>query len=191
MSFVFTFSWVLSGIEGLDKLSDAELVRLAIERDELFEYLVYRHYGFLKSIVLSLTSSKDEAEDLFQEALWKLYTSLGTYKPEYPFKAWLRRLVLTTFLSMKRKYKRTLSVEELSEKGLDIGSVKFSEGDIDMESALKEALSMLPRETRAIIYLRFKEGLSHECIAKELGLSVEAVRKRFSRALKFLKEVMK
>ncbi len=190
MDLVFSLGGILSKLESLDKLSDTEIVRLALEKDEYFEYLVYRHYGFLKALVFSLSSSKDEAEELFQEALWKLYNSLGTYKSEYSFKTWLRRLVLTTFISMKRKDRKTLSVEDLSDKGIGLSSEGPSEEDLDLESALKEALSKLPKDTRAIIYLRFKEGLSHEEIAEELKMSVEAVRKRLSRALKFLREVM-
>ena len=190
MDLVFSLGGILSKLESLDKLSDTEIVRLALEKDEYFEYLVYRHYSFLKALVFSLSSSKDEAEELFQEALWKLYNSLGTYKSEYSFKTWLRRLVLTTFISMKRKDRKTLSVEDLSDKGIGLSSEGPSEEDLDLESALKEALSKLPKDTRAIIYLRFKEGLSHEEIAEELKMSVEAVRKRLSRALKFLREVM-
>lgn len=190
MQLTFSLSNILSKIDELDRLSDAQVVELAIMKDEYFEYLIYRYQGFLKSIVLSLASSRDEAEELFQESLWKLYNSLGTYRSEYPFKPWLRKIVLTTFLSMKRKERKTLSIEELSDKGLELGLTESSEEDIEMESALREALSKLPKDTRAIIYLRFKEGLTHEEIAKELGMSVESVRKRFSRAIKTLKEVM-
>ncbi|MCS7232997.1 MAG: sigma-70 family RNA polymerase sigma factor [Synergistetes bacterium] len=190
MQLTFSLSNILSKIDELDRLSDAQVVELAIMKDEYFEYLIYRYQGFLKSIVLSLASSRDEAEELFQESLWKLYNSLGTYRSEYPFKPWLRKIVLTTFLSMKRKERKTLSIEELSDKGLELSLTESSEEDMEMESALREALSKLPKDTRAIIYLRFKEGLTHEEIAKELGMSVESVRKRFSRAIKTLKEVM-
>lgn len=186
----FSLRGVLSKAEELKGLSDAELVELAILKDEYFEYLVYRYQGFLKSIALSLASSRDEAEELFQESLWKLYKSLGTYRSEYPFRSWLRRLVITTFLSMKRKDKKSLSIDELSEDGMEIEVDGSYEEEIDLESALKEALSKLPKDARAIIYLRFKEGLTHEEIAKELGISVEAVRKRYSRAIKALREVM-
>lgn len=190
MNLTFSLNGVISKVEELEKFTDAEIVELAALKDEYFEYLVYRYQGFLKSIVLSLASSKDEAEELFQESLWKLYNSLGTYRSEYPFKPWLRKLVLTTFLNMKRKERKTVSIEELSDKGVEFSFSERSEEDVELESALKEALSRLPKDTRAIIYLRFKEGLTHEEIAKELGMSVEAVRKRFSRALKTLKEVM-
>jgi len=186
----FSLSITFTDIKELDGLSDAEVVERAILEDKYFEYLVYRYQGFLKSVVLSLASSYDEAEELFQESLWKLYKSLGTYRPEYPFRSWLRKIVLTTFLSMKRKSRKSVSIEELSDNGREIGDNGSYEEEIDLESALKEALSKLPKETRAIIYLRFKEGLTHEEIARELGMSVEAVRKRFSRALKDLREVM-
>ncbi|KUK14201.1 MAG: sigma-70 family RNA polymerase sigma factor [Synergistetes bacterium] len=190
MNLPFSLSITFTDIKELDGLSDAEVVERAILEDKYFEYLVYRYQGFLKSVVLSLASSYDEAEELFQESLWKLYKSLGTYRPEYPFRSWLRKIVLTTFLSMKRKSRKSVSIEELSDNGREIGDNGSYEEEIDLESALKEALSKLPKETRAIIYLRFKEGLTHEEIARELGMSVEAVRKRFSRALKDLREVM-
>lgn len=190
LNLTFSLNGIISKAEELEKLTDAELVELAILKDEYFEYLIYRYQSFLKSIVLSLASSRDEAEELFQESLWKLYNSLGTYRSDYPLKPWLRKIVLTTFLSMKRKERKALSIEELSDKGIELSLSGRSEEDVELESALKEALSKLPKDTRAIIYLRFKEGLSHEEIAKELGMSVDAVRKRFSRALKVLKEVM-
>lgn len=191
MELTFTFKRVLPEIKKLEKLSDAELARLAVSDDIAFEYLVYRYQGFIRSMVFSLTSSRDEGEDLFQESLWKLYNSLGTYKPEYDFKPWLRKVILTTFLNMKRKERKMISIDELSDKGIDLKSEDISHGRLELESALEEALSSLSKETRVIVYLRFKEGLTHEEIARELGMKVEAVRKRFSRALSVLRKVMK
>ncbi len=191
LELVFTFKKAFSQAERLEKLSDADLVKLAISDDLAFEYLVYRYQGFMKAAIFSLASSRDEGEELFQEVLWKLYNSLGTYKPEYGFKPWLRKIILTTFLSMKRRSKKTVSIEELSERGIDLRAEDSSQEEVELESVLREALSSLSKETRAIIYLRFKEGLTHEEIAKELGMKVETVRKRFSRALSALRKVMK
>ncbi len=191
LELVFTFKKAFSQAERLEKLSDADLVKLAISDDLAFEYLVYRYQGFMKAAIFSLVSSRDEGEELFQEVLWKLYNSLGTYKPEYGFKPWLRKIILTTFLSMKRRSKKTVSIEELSERGIDLRAEDSSQEEVELESVLREALSSLSKETRAIIYLRFKEGLTHEEIAKELGMKVETVRKRFSRALSALRKVMK
>lgn len=52
------------------------------------------------------------------------------------------------------------------------------------ESRIWEALDRLPEKRRQIFILSRRDGLSHEEIASELGISVRTVKNQISRALK-------
>lgn len=53
---------------------------------------------------------------------------------------------------------------------------------------IKRALSELPSDTREMLELRYGEGLRHKEIAELLGVQEAAVKQRFSRTLRWLKD---
>ncbi|HPF70522.1 MAG TPA: sigma-70 region 4 domain-containing protein, partial [Candidatus Krumholzibacteria bacterium] len=54
-----------------------------------------------------------------------------------------------------------------------------------------DALAALPYELREVVLLRDWEGLDHAAVARQVGASEVAVRKRYSRALARLGELLR
>ena len=76
-----------------------ELVRRAAEGDvRAFERLVVQYQGKVRSFARSFAPDHDEAADLAQEALVKVYRSIGSFRFESSFTTWLFRIVKNTFL---------------------------------------------------------------------------------------------
>lgn len=75
---------------------------------EALEVLIVRHRGWIYNLALRMTLDHQDAEDVSQEILIKLITSLSTYQPEKSrFRTWLYRIVANHVLNMKsRKYEK-------------------------------------------------------------------------------------
>ena len=60
----------------------------------------------------------------------------------------------------------------------------------DDELIVKEALVELPEKHRQVLLMRFSEGLGFAEIAEKLGLTYEATRSRYRRAVEAMREQM-
>jgi RNA polymerase sigma factor (sigma-70 family) len=88
--------------DGMDR--DQELIDRVLqgERAEL-ESLILRHQAWIYNIALGMTLDASEAEDITQEILIKMITSLSAYdKTRAAFRTWLYRIVANHVLSRKR-----------------------------------------------------------------------------------------
>jgi RNA polymerase sigma-70 factor (ECF subfamily) len=84
-----------------------QLIALCIKQDRKAEYELYRlSYSYLMSICMRYARDKDTASEILNMGYLKILKSLRTYKPEVPFKAWVRRIMINTLIDEYRKNKR-------------------------------------------------------------------------------------
>jgi RNA polymerase sigma factor (sigma-70 family) len=82
---------------------DHALVQRAQAGDrEALEQLVGRHQSWIYNLVLRMVYHPHDAEDVTQEVLVKLLTSLSTFEGRSRFRTWLYRVVVNHVLNMKR-----------------------------------------------------------------------------------------
>jgi DNA-directed RNA polymerase specialized sigma24 family protein len=83
--------------------SDRELIdRIAQGNRDALETLIARHQGWIYNIVLRMVYFPQDAEDVTQEILIKLLTSLSSFEGRSRFRTWLYRIVVNHVLNMKR-----------------------------------------------------------------------------------------
>src|SRR4030095_7201720 len=84
-------------------VDDRELIARIKEgsRDAL-ETLIARHQGWIYNIALRMVYFPADAEDVTQEILIKLLTSLSSFEGKSRFRTWLYRIVVNHVLNMKR-----------------------------------------------------------------------------------------
>ena len=154
------------------------------------EFVAHRLAAVLRYATV-LTGSPALAEDVVQEVLvraqsrWRRIGALD--RPE----AYVRRMVLNEFLNWRRRRaNRDVSMSNALLEGLapSVADPAAAHGDAD---ELRRALAGLPRRQRAVLVLRFYEGLSDPEIAAELGCSAGTVRSHASRALSTLRSALK
>jgi DNA-directed RNA polymerase specialized sigma24 family protein len=72
---------------------DQKLIKDCINRKSSAEYELYKlSYSYLMSICIRYTKSEDRAKEVLNIGFHKVLHNLGKYKPEIPFKAWIRRV---------------------------------------------------------------------------------------------------
>lgn len=119
----------------------------------------------------------DAAEDLRQEALVRAWESLPRDIDPAGQRAWLHRTASNLAVDELRRRARRPSLS------LDHAETLAAGGTVEPDAA-RGALSRLAAHERFLLLLRFDAGFAHAEIARLLGISEEASRKRVARARK-------
>lgn len=158
-------------------------MRGGVDRDEAFREFVATRGPALLRTAYALTGDHHLAEDLLQSALVKAYRAWPRVEADAR-EAYVRRIVVTTHLSWRRKRANT-EVPGLPERPDPVEPVSDAR-----DSALWEALRALPPRQRAVMVLRYYEDLTEVQIAAVLGCSPGAVKTHASRAAARLRELL-
>jgi RNA polymerase sigma-70 factor (sigma-E family) len=145
--------------------------------DQLAEFVRGR-YSYLLRRAYLLTGNHPAAEDLVQEALYRCcrvwrHSAVGNPGP------YVDRVMVNLLVSKSRLRRyREEPTEVLPDRGVSDGSAERADRD-----AMWRALQLAPPRQRAILVLRFYEGLTETDIAECLGVSVGTVRSQTAKAL--------
>jgi RNA polymerase sigma-70 factor (sigma-E family) len=126
------------------------------------------------------------AEDAVATALAKLYSSWTDVRRAESVDAYVRRMVLSAITDEYRRpwRKRERPTERLAEP-------RFTGHDrADDRMVLEEALRRMPPRRRAVLVLRFFEGLSVEETAAAMGSGTGTVKSQTARGLAALRELL-
>jgi RNA polymerase sigma-70 factor (ECF subfamily) len=138
--------------------------------------LVRDHWAGVYRLLLSLTGSAHEAEDLTQETFRRALRRLGSFEPGTNLRAWLLRIATNAHLDQRRRRGRARTgplADDLPCPGPPPGKAL----ELAEQGALvREALAELSELTRLVFHLRAVEDLSFREIAELAGTTEQAAR---------------
>lgn len=138
------------------------------------------HSAFLKRFVSRYFSSRQEIEDIVQEAYLRAYAAEADREIREP-KAFLFQIARNVALTELTRKSRQITDYLEEANGTDPGDAAASADQDAMAQELIglycEALMKLPEKCREVFLLRKIHGLRHGDIAARTGLSVSSVEK--------------
>jgi RNA polymerase sigma-70 factor (sigma-E family) len=153
------------------------------DEDALREFITTRSAALLRSAYL-LVGDRAHAEDLVQTALIKTYLAWPRIRDHAALESYVRRSMATTATSWWRGRRfRERAVGPVPDLAEDDPVGPRIEHD-----AMWALLRSLPSRQRAVLVLRYYEGLSEAEIAQTLRLSRGTVKSHAARALSALRD---
>ena len=167
---------------------------LAQKQEELFKQWLGEHKKLILKIVRACAFSLQDQDDLFQEILLQLWSSIPGFDRKARETTWIYRVALNTALVWKRTAKRAR--QKYQRFIIDINQTSDAQqGTSDSSNQqildqLYAAIRKLPKIEGSIILMHL-DGLSYNEMAEILGISTNNVGVKLNRAKKQLSQFLK
>jgi RNA polymerase sigma-70 factor (ECF subfamily) len=167
-----------------------------------FERVVDEYQRRLYGFALRMTGSREDAEEIVQDAFVRAYRALGKMAPEQRTELRLQPWLYTITLNVTRNRLRSRRPTNVALDAMadpDALLRESQDGPLrpetivvqNAEVALVErALLQLPMHLRAAATLRFIEGRSHPEIAEILNHPIGTVKSHVHRAVRILRRIL-
>jgi RNA polymerase sigma-70 factor (ECF subfamily) len=179
-----------------DQLSDIELARLVVLRDQTaIRAITRRNNQRLYRAAWSVLKNHAEAEDAVQDAYLKAFARMNSFAGASSLSTWLTRIVINEALERKRTSERrnrllqtgsVTDIDEYRERLMAGSEMPRSPEAETMRSQigklLERAVANLPEALRPVFVLREIEGLSVEETAEALQIPTSTVKTRLLRS---------
>src|SRR3954469_3012084 len=146
-----------------------------------FTDFVSAEQAALLRLAVLLTGDRGHAEDLVQTALMACYRHWPRIVRNGTPSAYVRRALVTTQISWRRRLSSTEQVME------DLPEQAAPPAEQDEDEELRAALLDLPARMRAAVVLRYFEDLSEKRTAELMGCSPSTVNTQTARGLERLR----
>lgn len=184
--------------QNVEEPSDLDLVHRSQAGDTAaYEVLVRRYHSRIYGLTYSMTSSREDAEDLAQEVFVKAWKALGHFREQAGFYTWIYRIALNRTINFRKRRNRRQTVtfdefdpdiktaesyREFSSKGSVLRKMSLGE----FQEKMNKAMLKLSEKHRAVVTMYDVQGMPHAEIAKVMRCSEGTVRSRLFYAHKQL-----
>lgn len=167
--------------------TDEELIeRIQGGDDQAFQALYERYIDDVYKNV-SYRIPAYAVDDLTQEIFLSVARGLPNFQGQSKFKTWVYTITRRRIADFYKARKE--AAEDIDDHAHHLTS-DSRVGDVDDVMLLKEALQQLPQDYQELILLRFLNGLAFKEIAAVKEETLDAVKSRYSRAMKALRAEM-
>ena len=164
-----------------------DLVARCRKGDERAQLEVYnKYYKAMYNTAFRIVNDTAEAEDIMQEAFFKAFAKIDTFKEHSTFGAWLKKIVVN--LSINRHHKNTkyrkvpyedeFKNELTEDQGIDLRE-EIANAEV---KKVVNAMKTLKENYRVILSLHFIEGYDYDEICEILSITPANCRTTISRA---------
>src|SRR5262245_6376168 len=152
------------------------------------EFLAHR-LGTLLRFASVVTCDPHLAEDVVQDVLVRAYGRWDRIAPLDQPEAYLKRMVVNQFLSWRRRARKVVPVDATALAAAAPPLPDHAAGHSERAELMQRIAGLTPKQ-RAVVALRYYDGLSDAEIAEILRCSEGTVRTHASRALATLRSAL-
>lgn len=177
-------------------LEERDLVA-AVQRGDSFAFrIIYENHRDRVYNLISYTLNDPRAiEDVFQIVFMKIYRGLPGFRFEANLSTWIYRVTMNECQNQNRERKtRFVSIETIAGSGEEVDTASIPEtshSHRERQEIIQHAVMELSPKLRAVVVLKYVEGLSYDEIAEVLELAPGTVASRLNRALEGLESKLR
>ena len=168
------------------------LIELKKGSSRAFGQLYKDHYKMIAALVTRMGGASNDAEDVFQEALFVLVKNIQ--KPDFQLTAkistYLHAIARNLWLKRTNKNQREISMAGDDLLAIDMGSTDHLEEIKEKEHMIGvvfDKIDLLEDDCKKVIRLTFLKKMSHAEVAEILGYTVSFIKVKKFRCLKYLR----
>ncbi|MEW6468827.1 MAG: RNA polymerase sigma factor [Bacteroidota bacterium] len=159
-------------------MDEQEIIKGCLRNDRNCQKKLYeRFYSKMLVVCLRYAKNRDEAKDMLQEGMLKVFDNLKHFGNKGSFEGWIRRIITNCAIDHLRKNKHEyLIVNTVYASEVNHGQLDEEVTDDDIIFSLKpedvmRAVQQLTPAYRTVFNLYVMEELSHKEIAEMLDIS--------------------
>ena len=182
------------------RFTDEELIARFQEGDEqAYTELVNRYRDKLMTFVYRFVNDMEQAEDIIQDTMLKLYTHKHYYRNIAKFSTWIYTIAgnLAKTELRKRKNRKVTNISQMGpeDRDYELPSVAPETDEVVqseyIEKKIQAAIQNLPLHFRTVTILRDIQELSYEEISNIVEVPLGTVKSRINRARLQLQKELK
>lgn len=183
----------------MDK-ADKDAIRQVLAGDrDAYRALVDSYYQIAFRIAFRITGNECDAEEVAQEAFFRAYDKLSTFRQDASFSTWVNRIAMNTAINLVERRSRdvTQRAERIGEGyGAGDNSMQIADGRAGPERVLLAAEAMMLRRAaltaltpmeRTAFTLRHMEDMPITEIASALNVPANSAKQAVFRAVSKLR----
>lgn len=164
-------------------LDEKEIIEGCCRNDRKAQKALYERYAsILLGVSIRYSGRRDEAEDILQDGLIKVYFNIKDFAGKGSFISWMKKIMVNTAIThyhrnLKHHYHQDIEdIRETDIEGTSLDTAEFTREELF--NVIKE----LPHGYRMVFNLYAVEGFKHKEIARMLEIDVNTSKSQYSRA---------
>lgn len=133
--------------------------------------------------------SREDAEDMLQEAFIRVFLQISSFKSLGSFEGWIRKIVVHTCINFLKKHKKFRESFDI-DYAIGIPDRQESVSSILQAKQVVECIRQMPLGYRTVLNLYAIEGCSHKEIAELLEIEESTSRSQYTRARVLLEQML-
>ena len=183
-------------IDNQDNLSDKDLVKLTLDKQDNFLYLIRRYEAKLSRYIKRIAGlNKEDTEDILQDVFIKTYQNINNFDKDLKFSSWIYRIAHNEVIDNYRK-KQARPQETIFDTDNILNNI-VSEFNINkdlnhqyLQTNINQVLNSLDLKYREVLVLKFLEEKEYKEISDILKKPMGTVATLINRAKKqFLQQI--
>ncbi len=146
----------------------------AQQKEAIFRRWLDKHIGLMLKVVRGCAASPQDQDDLFQDVLLQIWSSIPAFRGEAKETTWIYRVAFNTALAWRRGERRRREGHERFVKFVEPPETQPSHVDSPPEQEIVEklyaAIRQLPKIDAALALMHL-DGLSYQEMAEVVGIS--------------------
>jgi len=166
----------------------------AQEQEAIFRRWLHEHIGLMLKVVRGCAASPQDQDDLFQDVLLQIWSSIPAFRGEAKETTWIYRVAFNTALAWRRGERRR---REGLERFVRFGDSPHSQPshvasppEQEIVERLYAAIRQLPKMDAALALMHL-DGLSYQEMAEVVGISENYIGVKLNRIRRQLADKLK
>lgn len=174
-------------------MTNKKLIKGCKARNPKVQQILYERFSAqVMGICRRYGKSREDSEDIFQEAFIRIFEQIEKVRDPQALVAWIKKTVVNTAINHYKKQKKYQERYQMEENIAEISSLSSSPDVLHQlnNETLLQLIKKLPDGYRIVFNLYVIEGYNHQEIAEMLDTHVNNSKSQLYKARKALKKMV-